>query len=186
MSIAIEIKNRYTGAVLYTHKTTEKRQASGFAIRDALEAACKADADLIGADLTGTNLYGVKLTYADLCGALLTGTNLYGVNLTGTNLYGVNLTDAKVRSHQLVGERPYLQIGPIGSRCAQMTLWITKDGPYIQTGCFFGTRAQFESAVNAEHGANKHGKEYTAALALIDAHTSLWTPAEVQAEKGAA
>ena len=166
MSIAIEIKNRYTGAVLYTHKTTEKRQASGFAIRDALEAACKADADLIGADLTGTNLYGV--------------------NLTGTNLYGVNLTDAKVRSHQLVGERPYLQIGPIGSRCAQMTLWITKDGPYIQTGCFFGTRAQFESAVNAEHGANKHGKEYTAALALIDAHTSLWTPAEVQAEKGAA
>ena len=162
------IKHRWTDAVLYTHETTAERQASGLAMRDALEAACKARANLADANLADAYLADAKLADAYLADA---------------NLAGAYLAGAKVRGHQLVGDRPFLQISPIGSRCAQMTLWLTKEEPYIQTGCFFGTRNEFEAAVSANHGYNNHGNEYTAALVLIDAHTSLWMPAEVEAAK---
>ena len=197
------IKHRWTDAVLYTHETTAERQASGLAMRDALEAACKARANLADANLADAYLADAKLADAyladaNLAGAYLAGANLADANLAGANLADANLADAyladanlagaylagaKVRGHQLVGDRPFLQISPIGSRCAQMTLWLTKEEPYIQTGCFFGTRNEFEAAVSANHGYNNHGNEYTAALVLIDAHTSLWMPAEVEAAK---
>ena len=35
----IQIKNRYTGAVLYEHEPTDEQQASGLAMRAALDAA---------------------------------------------------------------------------------------------------------------------------------------------------
>ena len=46
----------------------------------------------------------------------------------------------------------------------------------IRAGCFFDTRNQFELRVAETHGMNKHGTEYLAALALIDAHAELWAP----------
>lgn len=64
--IVIEIKHRHTGAVLYAHKTTAERQSSGLAMRDALEAAHKAGANLGGANLGGADLGGADLGCADL------------------------------------------------------------------------------------------------------------------------
>ena len=104
---------------------------------------------------------------------------------SGANLSDANLRDANLSGHTLVGDRPFFQIGPIGSRSDYLTLWLTDDGPFMQTGCFFGTRDQFESAVRAEHGDSQHGAEYTAALVLMDAHTSLWMPASEKAAEAA-
>jgi uncharacterized protein YjbI with pentapeptide repeats len=72
----IEIKHRFTGAVLYRSENAET-------IKDALEEAVNGDADLRGADLRGADLRG-----ADLRGANLYGANLYGANLRGANLAG--------------------------------------------------------------------------------------------------
>ena len=71
----IQIKHRYTGAVLYEHEPTDEQQASGLAMRAALEAAVKCGANLSGANLSGANLSG-----ANLSGAYLSGANLSGAN----------------------------------------------------------------------------------------------------------
>ncbi len=156
------------------------------AMRYAMEKATTAGADLYGADLYGAdlrganlggaNLYGANLGGANLGGANLGGANLYGANLGGANLYGANLGGANLRGKKLVGSRPFLQIGPIGSRSDYLQAFITDAGVMVRTGCFFGTRTQFEHAVRAEHGDNEHAQEYLAALVLIDAHAKLWTP----------
>lgn len=78
----------------------------------------------------------------------------------------------------LVGERPILQVGPIGSRQAHLTAYITDKGVLLSTGCFFGDIAAFRAKLAAEHGDNVHAKEYTAALILIELHAELWTPKE--------
>ena len=133
---------------------------------------------LRGAYLRGAYLRGAYLAGANLDGAYLDGANLDGANLAGANLDGAKLTD----SLTLVGERPLLQIGPIGSRRDTLSAYITDCGVYVRAGCFFDTRDQFVAAVDAEHGGNTHGDEYHAALVLIDAHARLWTPADETAE----
>ena len=155
----MQIKHRYTGAVLFEGDT-------GMTTRQMLEKATAAKADLCGADLSGAYLYGAYLYGADLRGA-----DLRGANLCGANLYGANLCGKK-----LVGDRPFLAIGPIGSRSDYLQAFITDAGVMIRAGCFFDTRDQFELAIAETHGMNNHGTEYLAALALIDAHAELWSP----------
>ena len=149
----VQIKHRFTNAVLYEHQTTDERLASGLTMRDAVEAVCK--------------------TVAYLTGANLTNANLAGANLTGAYLAG----DVK-----LVGYRPVFQIGPIGSRSATLTLYLTNEGPIVRTGCFFGDLEKFESAVVKTHAnAPEHRLLYLAAIALMRAHSAQWTPATVAA-----
>ena len=57
----IVIKHRYTSAALFEHEVTDEQQSSGIAMRVALEAACRA---------------GANLSYANLSGAYLSGANL--------------------------------------------------------------------------------------------------------------
>jgi len=129
----IQIKHRFTAAVLYEHQTTDERQASGLATRDALEAACKA----------------------------------------GASLARANLADGT----KFVGDRPVLQIGPIGSRSATLTLYLTSTGPLVRAGCFSGDLEKFESAVVKTHaGSPEHLLPYSAAIALMRAHAAQWTP----------
>jgi uncharacterized protein YjbI with pentapeptide repeats len=194
----IEIKHRWTNAVLYTHETTQKRIDAGLATRDALEKATAVRANLAGADLAnaylaGANLAGANLASADLAGAYLAGANLADANLAGAylagaylaganladaNLAGAYLADAYLRDGlQAIGPRPLLQIGPIGSRMALLSVWLTDKGIYLQTGCFWDTLEAFEQAVAKEHGADSlYGHEYTAAIALAKVHAQHWTP----------
>ena len=90
----IQIKHRYTGAVLYEHEPTDEQQASGLAMRAALEAAVKCDANLSGANLRGANLSDANLSGANLRGANLRGAYLSGANLSGAYLRDANLSDA--------------------------------------------------------------------------------------------
>ena len=133
---------------------------------EALGIFRKARADGVRPYLRGANLYG-----ANLCGADLGGADLRGADLGGANLRGANLGGKK-----LAGARPFLSIGPIGSRSDYLQAFITDKGVMIRAGCFFDTRDQFEEAIAVTHGMNEHGTEYLAALALIDAHAELWAP----------
>ena len=112
--IKIEIKNRWTGNILFEYlsenntikKTVSEAIKSEANLRRAnLRGAnlrranlCGANlygADLRGADLCGANLYGADLRGADLCGADLCGADLCRANLCGADLCGANLCGAK-------------------------------------------------------------------------------------------
>ena len=175
----IEIKNRWTGAVLYSGEHVDVKEAveaavkAGATLRDAnLGGANLRGADLRGADLGGANLDGADLRGANLRGAYLDGANLRGANLDGAYLDGADLDGDK----RLIGDRPVFAVGPIGSRSDFFTAYITDKGLYLRAGCFFGTVIEFTSKLSETHGTNEHAQEYAAALALIQCHARLWTP----------
>ena len=90
-----EIKNRFTGEVVFSStKTTYK---------DVVEEAVKNKVDLYGADLYGTDLGKANLGGADLRGANLYRTDLGGADLGGADLYGANLGGADLRRANLRG-----------------------------------------------------------------------------------
>ena len=99
----IQIKRRYTGAVLYEHEPTYGQQARGLAMRAALEAAVKCNANLRDANLSGADLSGANLRDANLSGANLRGANLRGANLSGADLRSANLRGADLRGANLSG-----------------------------------------------------------------------------------
>ena len=99
----IIIKHRYTDAVLYEYQPTDAQQASGLAMRAALETATKSGANLDGANLGGANLDGAYLDGANLDGAYLGGANLGGAYLRGANLVGANLGGAYLVGANLRG-----------------------------------------------------------------------------------
>jgi hypothetical protein len=99
----IQIKHRYTDAVLFEHEVTDEQQASGLAIRHVLEAAVSARAYLAGANLAGANLSGANLAGANLAGAYLAGAYLAGANLAGANLAGAYLAGANLAGANLAG-----------------------------------------------------------------------------------
>jgi hypothetical protein len=78
-----EIKNRFTGAVLFTCELPEKIAAQspakqmGYAVKVA---------NLAGANLAGANLADAYLADADLAGAYLAGANLAGADLADADL----------------------------------------------------------------------------------------------------
>ena len=137
-----------------------------------LTRAFLAEANLTGAFLAGAFLAGANLTGANLAGANLAGASLAGASLTGADLDGASLDDNSV----MVGERPILQIGPIGSGSRYFVAYLTTTGIRLRAGCFFGTRKEFEAQLSVTHEDNLHAQEYRAALALIDAHARLWMP----------
>jgi hypothetical protein len=103
-AVSIKIVSRWdSSVVLYEHETTQERQESGLAMRDALEAACRSGANLSGANLSGANLSDAYLSGANLSDAYLSDANLSGANLSGANLSGANLSDAYLRDANLRG-----------------------------------------------------------------------------------
>lgn len=77
-----EIKNRWTGEVLFSYELKDG-QESGMIARHAVETAIAEDANFRGADLQGADLWNADLWNADLRGADLQGADLRGVNLRG-------------------------------------------------------------------------------------------------------
>ncbi len=199
------IKHRYTGAVLFegeagmtTREMLEKATAAKANLRFAdlrsanlrsanlrsanlssanLSSANLSSANLRSADLSSADLSFADLRFADLRFADLSSANLRSADLRFADLRFADLRSADLDEKKLIGYRPFFSIGPIGSRSDYVHAWITDAGVMIRAGCFFDTRAQFELALDAEHGDNEHGQEYRAALVLIDAHAKLWTPA---------
>lgn len=134
----IEIKNRWNEVTLYSGEHVD--------VKEAVEAAVKA-----GADLTGTDLARAYLADANLAGAKV----------------GVGADDAA-----LVGLRPIVQIGQIGSRNDWLTVfWCGDADVRISTGCQQQiTEEYFLGRLAEAHGegeqANIHAQHYLEALAF--------------------
>ena len=89
--IKIEIKNRWTGRVLFEYSSEDNTMAK------TVEVCVSRGANLRGADLRSANLRGANLCGANLRGANLCGADLRGANLRGANLCGADLRDANLR-----------------------------------------------------------------------------------------
>lgn len=115
MKIKIEIKNRWTGRVLFEYEKEDntikatlmeavKKSANlrGADLGGAyLRGANLCDANLRDADLRDADLGGANLGDADLCGADLRGADLRGANLCGADLGDAYLRDADLRDANL-------------------------------------------------------------------------------------
>ncbi len=114
-AVLIQIKNRWTGAVIFEIAATARLTGAkfgariGFAARKAIEGrASLMCADLPGANLAGANLAGADMTCANLTRADLTGADLTRADLrcadltyadlTGADLTGADLTGANLKS----------------------------------------------------------------------------------------
>jgi uncharacterized protein YjbI with pentapeptide repeats len=91
----IEIKNRWTGQVIYTSQKET--------LREAVIEAVESGANLSGADLSNANLIGAYLSGANLCNANLSGADLSGANLIGAYLIGADLSGADLSGADLSG-----------------------------------------------------------------------------------
>ncbi len=100
--IKIEIKNRWTGSILFEYLSENNT------IKKTVSEAIKSGADLRGAylceaDLRGADLRGADLRGADLCGAYLCGADLRGADLRGADLCEADLCEAYLRGAYLCG-----------------------------------------------------------------------------------
>ena len=93
--MTIEIKDRYTDRVIYSSDKAKD-------IKECLEEAVKA-----GANLQDANLQGAKLQDANLQDANLQGANLQGANLQDAKLQGAKLQDAKLQGAKLQGAKDF-------------------------------------------------------------------------------
>ena len=139
-----------------------------------LSCASLSCANLSCADLSGANLSCANLSCADLRDANLSCANLSCANLSGASLSGAYLSGEA----RLIGARPVVQVGPIGSRSDWLVAYLTDGGIRIDAGCQRQiARAEFETRLANTHGDNQHASEYRAALAYIDAHAAIWSDA---------
>jgi uncharacterized protein YjbI with pentapeptide repeats len=106
--INIQIKNHFTGSIIFeSEKTTYKEavveaKTNGVSMRDAdLRGADLSGADLSGAYLRSANLRDADLRDADLRGAYLRSANLRGADLRDADLSGADLSGADLRDAYL-------------------------------------------------------------------------------------
>ena len=85
----VEIKHRWTGAVLYACEVPQEH--SGMAMRYALEKAVAIRPRIV---LSGSDLRGSVLRGSDLRGAVLSGADLSDADLSDADLRGAVLRDA--------------------------------------------------------------------------------------------
>ena len=95
--IKIEIKNRWTGNILFEYLSENNT------IKKTVSEAIKSEADLCGADLYGADLRRADLRRANLCGADLCGADLCGADLRRANLRRANLCGANLCGADLCG-----------------------------------------------------------------------------------
>ena len=103
--IKIEIRNRWTGSVVFEY--TKEGNTITETVLDAIRRGADLhSADLYGADLCDANLRcanlcDANLRDADLCNADLRGANLCDADLRGANLYGADLRSTDLRGANL-------------------------------------------------------------------------------------
>ena len=110
-----QIKNRYTGAVIFETEAESLKEAvemaiasysnlSGSNLRGSdLRGSNLRGSDLRGSNLSGSDLRGSNLRYSNLSGSNLRGSDLSGSNLSGSDLRGSNLSYSDLRYSDLRG-----------------------------------------------------------------------------------
>jgi hypothetical protein len=124
-------------------------------------------ADLSRANLSRANLSEANLSRANLSGADLSGANLLEANLSGANLLGADLSGANLLGAN-TGENKFVSVSGIGSARRMTTYCVHMDK--IWCGCFTGTMAEFEEAIEKTHKNNAdHLAHYRAAVVFFKA-----------------
>ncbi len=100
----IEIRNRYTGSVIFS---AEAKTLGACVLLAIAAGANLSRADLYGANLSGANLSRANLSRADLSRADLSRADLSGANLSRADLYGANLSRANLSRADLSGADLY-------------------------------------------------------------------------------
>ena len=96
MKIKLQIKNRFTGSILFEFEKENNN------IRETLFEALSKCADLQGAYLQGADLQGADLRGADLRGADLQDADLQDADLQDAYLRGADLQDAYLRDAEKI------------------------------------------------------------------------------------
>jgi hypothetical protein len=102
MKVKIEIKNRFTGSIIFSYEK-ENNTVKDTVLKALEEKTNLYGANLVRANLDGANLYGANLVRANLDGANLDGANLVRANLVRANLDGANLVRANLDGANLDG-----------------------------------------------------------------------------------
>ena len=97
--IKIEIKNRWTGNILFEYLSENNT------IKKTVSEAIKSGANLRGANLRGADLCGANLCEANLCEADLREADLCGANLCEANLCEADLREADLCEANLCGAK---------------------------------------------------------------------------------
>lgn len=105
MAKQVQIKHRWSGAVLFTADIPDDTP-SGMEMRVALENATRAGADLTDANLARANLAGADLTGANLVGADLVGAKWrdgVAINKRPIQLHGLYWNVTILDAHMQIG-----------------------------------------------------------------------------------
>jgi uncharacterized protein YjbI with pentapeptide repeats len=125
----IEIKNRFTGEVIFAHEQDDNTIAVTVKVALSLKISLRyanlsyanlSYANLTSADLTSADLRGANLSSADLTSADLTSADLRGANLSGANLSGANLSSADGNGSEVLS---FMSLEYRGVYTAE-TMWI--------------------------------------------------------------
>jgi len=119
-------------------------------------------ASLRGADLQGANLRGADLRWADLRGADLRWADLQGANLRGADLQGADGKKLEIISNNI------LMFGGFGRENRCTYAFKTKEGIFIQCGCWLGMIDEFKKVIKKTHSNTKFAKEYLMVCKLIE------------------
>jgi len=141
--MAIEIKHRWNGKVLFTAK--DARDVGEAVVGARREEANLWGANLRGANLREANLWGANLREADLRGANLREANLWGANLWGANLRGANLWGANLWG--ALWDGLVLSGLPSGDL---MLLPGKEKGWVLRIGCWSGSVDELEMMIRGE------------------------------------
>jgi len=98
--VGIEIKNIFSGSIIFSSTKTTFRESVEEAIGSGANLC---NADLRDADLRDANLCNADLRDADLCNADLRDANLCNADLRDANLCDANLCNADLRDADLSG-----------------------------------------------------------------------------------
>ena len=162
----IEIKNQYSGQTIF--------EGEFEGLKEALEAAVKAGANLRGANLEGANLWGANLRGANLEGANLCGANLEGANLRGANLRGANLEGANLWGANLSQSKGILyaqcSFDKFGECGRMLTCAKINEELVFFCGCFKGSETELRKYI--QNGEEKHRETREFALEFLIKATS--------------
>ena len=160
MKIKLQIKNRFTGSILFefekvdntVKETLLEALKQGAYLRGAylrgayLQGADLQGADLQGADLRGAYLQGAYLQGAYLRGADLQGADLQGADLQGADLQGADLQGADLRGADLQGKKIKTAVVFTGLYQYIVIPYITEENiKRIKMGCHNRSLEEWES-----------------------------------------
>ena len=150
MKIKLQIKNRFTGSVLFEYEKEDNT------VKDTVVEAVKTRADLSLANLSGANLSLANLSLAnlteanlngaDLSGADLRGADLSEANLSGADLSGANLSGADLSGAYLSGNKVKTAIVFTGLYNYIVIPYITEENiKRVKMGCYDRSLEEWES-----------------------------------------